>query len=116
MHDLAFLIEILNRINKSRICKPSSVPKSIQDRDLLVSRLLENFIEMPVCSYCEDCSFEFCKVFPGDSSRCIECIRLGCSKCNVISSSPEKLRNIAIQHRKLENEIEKRKIELLCLR
>ncbi|KAF3761319.1 hypothetical protein M406DRAFT_265354 [Cryphonectria parasitica EP155] len=74
MHNLAFLIKILNRINKSYICKSFSVPKSIQDRDLLVFRFLENFIKMLVCSYCKDCDFGFCKVFSGDSSYCIECI------------------------------------------
>ncbi|KAF3771425.1 hypothetical protein M406DRAFT_248713 [Cryphonectria parasitica EP155] len=98
MHDLAFLIKILNRINKSCICKPSSVPKNIQDRDLLISCFLENFIEMLIYSYCKDYSFKFCKVFPGDSSHYIEYIQLSCSKCNVISSFSEKLCNIAIQY------------------
>ncbi|KAF3768315.1 hypothetical protein M406DRAFT_249263 [Cryphonectria parasitica EP155] len=87
---------MLSRISRFRICKSSSVPKSTQDRDLLIFRLLENFIEMPVCSYCEERSFRFCKMSSGDSSRCIECIRLGCSKCDVISSSSEELCNIAI--------------------
>ncbi|KAF3761225.1 hypothetical protein M406DRAFT_265771 [Cryphonectria parasitica EP155] len=95
MHDLAFLIKISNRINKSCIRKPSSIPKSIQDRNLLVSCLLENFIKILVCFYCKDCDFGSCKVSSGDSSRCIECIRLSCSKCNIISSSSEKLYNIA---------------------
>ncbi|KAF3768316.1 hypothetical protein M406DRAFT_251006, partial [Cryphonectria parasitica EP155] len=67
-------------------------------RDFLVSHLLENFIEMPIYSYCKNCNFGFCKVFPGDSSRCIEYIQLSCSKCNIISFSPEELCNIAIQH------------------
>ncbi|KAF3768336.1 hypothetical protein M406DRAFT_242750, partial [Cryphonectria parasitica EP155] len=100
----------------SRVRKPSSVPKSTQDRNLLVSRLLENFVEMPVCSYCEGRGFGSCKVSPGDSSRCIECVRLGRSKCDVMGPSPEELRNIATQHRKLEDEIEKRETELLRLR
>ncbi|KAF3759865.1 hypothetical protein M406DRAFT_270221 [Cryphonectria parasitica EP155] len=95
MHNLVFLIKILNRINKFYICKSSSVPKSIQDRDLLVSCLLENFVEMLICSYCKDYSFGFCKISPGNSSCYIECIQLSCSKCNVISSSSEKLCNIA---------------------
>ncbi|KAF3763721.1 hypothetical protein M406DRAFT_262269 [Cryphonectria parasitica EP155] len=106
---------MLNRINKSHICKSSSIPKSTQDQDLLISRLLENFIEMLVYSYCKDYSFKSCKVSPEDSSRYIECIQLGCFKCDIMSSSPEKLCNIATQHRKLENEIEKRKTKLLCL-
>ncbi|KAF3770614.1 hypothetical protein M406DRAFT_247915 [Cryphonectria parasitica EP155] len=74
MHDLAFLIEILNRINKFCICKSSSVPKSIQDRDFLISCFLENFIKMLIYSYCKNCDFRFCKIFSGDSSRYIECI------------------------------------------
>ncbi|KAF3768387.1 hypothetical protein M406DRAFT_250356 [Cryphonectria parasitica EP155] len=65
---------MLNRINKSRICKSSFIPKSTQDRDLLISYLLENFIEMLIYSYCKRHSFRSCKVFPEDSSRCIECV------------------------------------------
>ncbi|KAF3768311.1 hypothetical protein M406DRAFT_251152 [Cryphonectria parasitica EP155] len=87
---------MLNRINKSCIRKSSSVPKSIQDQNFLVSRFLENFIKMLICSYCEERDFGFCKVFSGDSSCCIECIQLGCSKYDVISSSFEELCNIAI--------------------
>ncbi|KAF3768308.1 hypothetical protein M406DRAFT_250937 [Cryphonectria parasitica EP155] len=89
---------MLSRVNKSRICKPFSVPKSTYNRNLLVSRLLENFVEMLICSYCKERGFEFCKVFSGDSSRCIKYIRLDCSKYDVIDSSSEKLCNIAIQH------------------
>ncbi|KAF3761322.1 hypothetical protein M406DRAFT_266028, partial [Cryphonectria parasitica EP155] len=55
----------------------------------------ENFIEMPICSYCKDCDFGFCKISSGDSSRYIECIRLSCSKCNILGSFSEKLCNIA---------------------
>ncbi|KAF3762859.1 hypothetical protein M406DRAFT_264548, partial [Cryphonectria parasitica EP155] len=78
-----------------RICKPSSIPKSIQDCNLLVSCFLENFIEIFVYSYCKNYNLEFCKVFSEGSSRYIECIQLGCFKCDVMSSSPEKLCNIA---------------------
>ncbi|KAF3763099.1 hypothetical protein M406DRAFT_323008 [Cryphonectria parasitica EP155] len=71
---------------------------------------------MPICSYCKGRGLGSCKVSPGDSSRCIECVRLGRSKCDVMDLSPEELRNIATQHRKLEDEIEKRETELLRLR
>ncbi|KAF3768269.1 hypothetical protein M406DRAFT_250515, partial [Cryphonectria parasitica EP155] len=64
----------------------------------LISRLLKNFVKIPVCSYCEKHSFGSCKISSGDSSCCIECIRLDCSKCNVMSSSSEKLCNIAFQY------------------
>ncbi|KAF3763494.1 hypothetical protein M406DRAFT_260878, partial [Cryphonectria parasitica EP155] len=63
---------------------------------LLVSCFLENFIEMLICSYCKNCNFGFCKISFENSSHCIECIRLNYSKCNIISSSFEKLCNIII--------------------
>ncbi|KAF3765909.1 hypothetical protein M406DRAFT_255893, partial [Cryphonectria parasitica EP155] len=65
-------------------------------RDLLIFCFLENFIKMFIYSYCKDYDFGFCKIFPEDSSHCIECIRLSCSKCNIISFSLEELCNIAI--------------------
>ncbi|KAF3763715.1 hypothetical protein M406DRAFT_262975, partial [Cryphonectria parasitica EP155] len=82
----------------SCICKPFSIPKSIQDRNLLISRFLKNFIEMLIYSYCKKRSFEFCKISSRNSSCCIKCIHLNCFKCNIMNSFSEKLCNIAIQY------------------
>ncbi|KAI7908727.1 hypothetical protein M0657_012163 [Pyricularia oryzae] len=71
---------------------------------------------MPSCSACESQGIAKCAVSPRDSSRCVECVRLGRSRCDVMGVSREQLHRIAVQHSKLESELEAAEEKVLRLR
>ncbi|EHA54233.1 hypothetical protein, variant [Pyricularia oryzae 70-15] len=71
---------------------------------------------MPSCSACESQGIAKCAVSPRDSSRCVECVRLGRSRCDVMGVSREQLHRIAAQHSKLESELEAAEEKVLRLR
>ncbi|KAH9436293.1 hypothetical protein MCOR02_002761 [Pyricularia oryzae] len=71
---------------------------------------------MPSCSACESQGIARCAVSPRDSSRCVECVRLGRSRCDVMGVSREQLHRIAAQHSKLESELEAAEEKVLRLR
>ncbi|KAF3766620.1 hypothetical protein M406DRAFT_256727 [Cryphonectria parasitica EP155] len=107
MHDLAFLIEISNRINKSR-----SHAEKTRQKDSLLSLVLQNAIIMPSCSFYKSHSIQSCQVSIKDSSRCAECIRLGRSRCDIQGLSAAEIRWIGIQYQRLENQLESAKEQL----
>ncbi|EHA47034.1 hypothetical protein MGG_17610 [Pyricularia oryzae 70-15] len=71
---------------------------------------------MPSCSACESQGIAKCAVSPRDSFRCVECVRLGRSRCNVMGVSREQLHRIAAQYSKLESELEAAEEKVLRLR
>ncbi|EHA55177.1 hypothetical protein MGG_15807 [Pyricularia oryzae 70-15] len=71
---------------------------------------------MSSCSACESQGIAKCAVSPRDSSRCVECVRLGRSRCDVMGVSREQLHRIAAQHSKLESELEAAEEKVLRLR
>ncbi|KAH9428634.1 hypothetical protein MCOR02_011180 [Pyricularia oryzae] len=99
-----------SRVNKSR------GRSSTARRDDLLSVLLSSAVEMPSCSACESQGIARCAVSPRDSSRCVECVRLGRSRCDVMGVSREQLHRIAAQHSKLESELEAAEEKVLRLR
>ncbi|KAH9428272.1 hypothetical protein MCOR02_011757 [Pyricularia oryzae] len=99
-----------SRVNKSR------GRSSTARRDDLFSVLLSSAVEMPSCSACESQGIARCAVSPRDSSRCVECVRLGRSRCDVMGVSREQLHRIAAQHSKLESELEAAEEKVLRLR
>lgn len=101
---------IKSRVAKSssrRVLDPSLGPaqKTLERNELLRS-IAENCFEMPSCSSCEARGIDSCEVSPKDSSRCMECVRLGVSFCDVLGPSPADLRNIAKQRQRLEEQLE----------
>ncbi|EHA46471.1 hypothetical protein MGG_18021 [Pyricularia oryzae 70-15] len=99
-----------SRVNKSR------GRSSTARRNDLLSVLLSSAVEMPSCSACESQGIAKCAVSPRDSSRCVECVRLGRSRCDVMGVSREQLHRIAAQHSKLESELEAAEEKVLRLR
>ncbi|KAI6264024.1 hypothetical protein MCOR34_011921 [Pyricularia oryzae] len=99
-----------SRVNKSR------GRSSTARRNDLLSVLLSSAVEMPSCSSCESQGIAKCAVSPRDSSRCVECVRLGRSRCDVMGVSWEQLHRIAAQHSKLESELEAAEEKVLRLR
>ncbi|KAI6578822.1 hypothetical protein MCOR04_006260 [Pyricularia oryzae] len=69
---------------------------------------------MPSCSYCESRGMVRCAVSPQDSSRCIECLRVNRSGCDVLGVSNAQLRNIGRQHSKLDAEVEALEEDILA--
>ncbi|KAI7909407.1 hypothetical protein M0657_011853 [Pyricularia oryzae] len=68
---------------------------------------------MPSCSACESQGIAKCAVSPRDSSRCVECVRLGRSRCDVMGISREQFHRLAAQHSKLDADVEAQELRLL---
>ena len=63
-------------------------------------------VPMP-CSYCEEHNLgKDCLVADSESSRCLTCVRLNLSNCDVRGLSPDQLNKITLKHRRLEEELE----------
>ncbi|KAF3768251.1 hypothetical protein M406DRAFT_249081 [Cryphonectria parasitica EP155] len=99
---------MLNRITKSR-----SRAEKTKQKDSLLSLVLQNAITMPSCSFCEDRGIQSCQVSVEDSSRCAECVRLSCSRCDVQGLSAAEIHRIGIQYQRLEDQLESAE-ERLC--
>ncbi|KAF4460792.1 hypothetical protein FALBO_12421 [Fusarium albosuccineum] len=102
----------------SRVSKkpPKSSSESAKQRKLrLLETILCHSIEMAPCSACAKKGLTSCQASPHDSSRCSECVRLNLVRCDV-EVSPAQLRNIATQHQKLEEELERAEERVLSLR
>jgi hypothetical protein len=100
-----------DRVSKQR---SKTRPSSTGRRDVLLGAILNNplLVEMPSCSFCEGRGISSCQISPLDSSRCVECVRLGRSQCDVLGVSPEQLRKIADQHAVVEKGLEGAEEEL----
>ncbi|KAI6342193.1 hypothetical protein MCOR25_011188 [Pyricularia grisea] len=55
-----------------------------------------------------------CAVSPQDSSRCIECLRVNRSGCDMLGVSNAQLRNIGRQHSKLDTEVKALEEDILA--
>ncbi|KAM3564193.1 hypothetical protein ARSEF4850_001971, partial [Beauveria asiatica] len=104
-----------NRVAKQK--SKASQASSLRRNDLLAAILANPFLlTMPSCTACEGRGITRCQVSPSDSSRCVECVRLNLSRCDVQGVTPAQLRNIASQHIKLERELEEAEEKVLRLR
>lgn len=91
-----------------RVPKPSveSQKKSTRERDRLLERLHGNHVKMPVCSTCTHSGLEICEASATDSRRCIECVRLGKSTCDVLGTTPEQVAQVSAAFKRLDGEVE----------
>jgi len=105
------------RVKDSRVSKPSQRSKKVEQRDSLLSSILQNAVNMRPCSFCESQGLESCEASVQDSNRCFECVRQQRSKCDVFELNNSKdLLHISAQHQKLEDEIEELEEKLMRLR
>ncbi|KAF5009660.1 hypothetical protein FDECE_4137 [Fusarium decemcellulare] len=103
-----------SRISKRPVKLSSENAKQRKIR--LLETILQHSIEMAPCSSCAKRGLTSCQVSPTDSSRCSECVRLNLPRCDVVEVSPAQLRHIAVQHQKLEEELERAEEKVLRLR
>ena len=95
-----------SKVENSRVAKPVRRARKTEQKDSLLSVILQNAITMPSCSFCEGRGILSCQVSAQDSSRCAECVRLGRSRCDVQGVTPEGLRRLGQQHQRMESELE----------
>ncbi|KAK8078923.1 hypothetical protein PG994_002730 [Apiospora phragmitis] len=95
-----------------RIEKRKSRTPKTEKRDALLLSLLQNFVTMPSCSYCEDHGIASYKVLARDPSRCELCIRHNQSRCDVQGLSAVQIRSIGEKHTKVEAELDAAEEEL----
>ncbi len=90
---------MFSRIRKQR--KSSSIFKKA-----LLLRIIVRSKEISICKNCFKRGFRFCAVSPLDSTRCIECVRLNRSGCNVLGLTTAQLEILSSIHTRLEVELE----------
>lgn len=94
-----------SKVIKSRVAK--SFPKSEQKAALLSAVASRGTVVPMPCSYCEEHNLgKDCLVADSESSRCLTCVRLNLSNCDVRGLSPDQLNKITLKHRRLEEELE----------
>lgn len=97
------------RISKN---KSPKLELSTDRRNALVSAILGNPSIMAVCSYCERRGKSSCQASLSDSSRCLDCVQHGQSRCDIQGLSAQQIRRLGAIHQRTEAELDAAEEEL----